>query len=65
MGKCAVSTFTTTVGGEEYRVIGGEVLPATHPVVKARGELFEDESGSQSKKRVPAKKRTTKRTTKK
>jgi hypothetical protein len=36
----AISTFATTVNGEEHFVHEGEVLPATHPTVKGREELF-------------------------
>jgi hypothetical protein len=37
----AVTSFVTTVKGEEHFVHAGEVLPPNHPVVKARLELFE------------------------
>jgi hypothetical protein len=37
----ATGTFATTVGKKEYLVHGGDVLPSTHPVVKAHPELFE------------------------
>jgi hypothetical protein len=40
----AVTSFAAAVGKEEYLVHSGEVLPATHPVVKARPELFEPEA---------------------
>ncbi len=54
-GKRAVVTFTANVGGDEIRVVAGEVFPATAPIVKARGELFEDEQ--------PAKATTTRKAT--
>src|SRR6266508_3301216 len=37
----ATTSFACTVGEVEYLVHSGEVLPATHPVVKASPELFE------------------------
>jgi len=39
----ATSSFLTNVDGEEHFVHAGEVLPATHPIAKARPELFEPE----------------------
>jgi hypothetical protein len=39
----ATSSFATEVKGEEHFVHAGEVLPPSHPVVKARPELFEPE----------------------
>jgi hypothetical protein len=39
--KVAITSFACTVGEVEYLVHAGEVLPATHLVVKARPELFE------------------------
>ena len=37
----ATTSFGATVGKVEYFVREGEVLPSTHPVVKAHPELFE------------------------
>jgi len=37
----ATTSFAAAVGEEEYLVHSGEVLPASHPVVKAAPELFE------------------------
>ena len=37
----ATTSFAAAVGEVEYLVHSGEVLPASHPVVKARPELFE------------------------
>jgi len=39
----AIASFVTEVKGEEHFVHAGEVLPPSHPVVKARPELFEPE----------------------
>jgi hypothetical protein len=53
-GKRAISTFATTIDGEEHFVHVGDVLPATHVVVRARPELFEtvDERASVPKRRT-------------
>lgn len=50
-GKRAISTFATTIKGEEHLVHAGDVLPATHPIVKARPELFEPVAGTSAAKR--------------
>jgi hypothetical protein len=39
----ATASFVTELEGREVRVHAGERFQATHPVVKARGELFEPE----------------------
>ena len=57
-GKRAISTFATTIKGEEHVVHEGEVLPATHPAVKAAPELFEPVTGASAAKRRAARKAT-------
>jgi hypothetical protein len=42
----AIASFVPEVKGEEHFVHPGEVLPPSHPVVKARPELFEPENAT-------------------
>jgi hypothetical protein len=59
----ATASFVTELKGREVRVHAGERFQASHPVVKARGELFEPEE-SVGVKRVsskPARRPTRKR----
>jgi hypothetical protein len=45
----ATTSFVVSVkGGKEHFVHEGEVLPLTHPAVKARRELFSPPSGKRS-----------------
>jgi hypothetical protein len=62
--KRAVSTFQTTIKGEEHFVHEGEVLPATHPAVKAAPELFEPAAATSAPKRRAAPMRRAARQTK-
>jgi hypothetical protein len=62
----AVASFVTELEGREVRVHAGERFAATHPVAKARGELFEPEESVGVKQvaskpaRRPARKRSSK-----
>jgi hypothetical protein len=62
-GKRAVSTFQTTIKGQEHLVHAGEVLPATDPVVKARPELFEPAEGASASKRAAPRRARKRKTT--
>jgi hypothetical protein len=58
MAKQAMDTFVTVMpDGSERRVVNGEVLPDSHPVVKHAPGLFRDfETGTEEK---PAARRKT------
>ncbi len=53
----ATASFLTDLDGEEHFIHAGEVLPATHPVVKARPELFEAEVPVEQATAAPGEKR--------
>jgi hypothetical protein len=44
----ALRSFTAHVGRKEHFVKEGELLPADHPVVKGREELFEEQARPKS-----------------
>jgi hypothetical protein len=53
----ATATFACEVKGVEYFVHAGEVLPADHPAVKGREELFEPENPVEQATAAPGEKR--------
>jgi hypothetical protein len=53
----AVSNFACEVDGTEHLVHAGQVFPATHPVVKARKELFVSERSVEETTATPGTKR--------
>lgn len=57
----AKTSFAASVDDQEHIVHAGDVLPATHPVVRARPELFEAEAATGGAKATTRAKRTTKR----
>ncbi len=55
--KRATTSFSVAVKDRELIVHDGELLPVTHPAVKARPELFVDESTVEQATAAPGEKR--------
>lgn len=53
----SLSNFACEVDGTEHLVHAGEVFPSTHPVVKARKELFVPERPVEQTTAAPGEKR--------
>jgi hypothetical protein len=53
----AVSNFACEVDGTEHLVHQGQVFPTSHPVVKARKELFVPERSVEEATATPGEKR--------
>jgi len=53
----ALATFACEIDGEEHLVHAGQVLPANHPAVKGREELFGPEPPVEDTTAAPGEKR--------
>lgn len=53
----ATTSFACDINGVEHFIRSGEVLPSSHPVVKAHGDLFESETAVEDATAIPGEKR--------